>query len=151
MRNACEIAARRCWENMVSVCSGGFYCSYMWDRGIHTRLSMTKMSSWCREVFLSQARSHLHSDGPYLSQASFITPVFLHAHVWELFLVGDQCDNTWSKLQIFKLTSLSLFPSWFMEFLLMSKELNDLSDWVLSHWYPTWKRSHAGADKWRRQ
>lgn len=24
MENACEVAARRCWENMVAVCTGGF-------------------------------------------------------------------------------------------------------------------------------
>ena len=26
----------------------------------------------------------------------------------------------------------------------MPKELNGLSDWVLSHWFPMWKSSHAG-------
>jgi hypothetical protein len=34
-----------------------------------------------------------------------------------------------------------------MEFLHMPKELNGLSDRVLSHWFPTKKNSHAGADK----
>ena len=38
-------------------------------------------------------------------------PVFLPKLTWELLLVGNQCDNTWSKLQIFKLTSFSLFSS----------------------------------------
>ena len=49
-----------------------------------------------------------------------------------------------------------------MEFLRMPKELNDLSvwmlnglsDWVLSHWFPTEKSSHAGAGRkigqWKR-
>ena len=74
-------------------------------------------------------------------------PVFLPAHVWELLLVVNQCDNSQSKLQIFKLTSLSLFPNQLMEFVHMPKELNDLSDWVLSHWFPTGKRSHAGAGR----
>ena len=62
-------------------------------------------------------------------------------------------DNTWSKLQIIKLTSLSLFPSQLMEFHHMPKELddfndrafNDLSDRVLSYWFPTRKSSQAGA------
>jgi hypothetical protein len=31
---------------------------------------------------------------------------------WELLLIGNQYDNTQSILQIFKLTSLSLFPSY---------------------------------------
>ena len=38
-------------------------------------------------------------------------PVFMLASAWELLLVGNQRDNTWSKSQTFKLTSLSLFPS----------------------------------------
>ena len=39
----------------------------------------------------------------------FRCPVFLPAPAWELLLIGNQCDNTRSKLQIFKLTSLSSF------------------------------------------
>ena len=35
----------------------------------------------------------------------------LPAPAWVLFLVGYQCDNTRSKLQIIKLTSLSLVSS----------------------------------------
>ena len=31
-----------------------------------------------------------------------------------------------------------------MEFVRIPKELNDLSDQVLSHWFPTRKSSHAG-------
>jgi hypothetical protein len=37
-------------------------------------------------------------------------------------------------LYIFELISLSLFPSWLIEFLHMPNELNGLSDPVLSHW-----------------
>ena len=36
-----------------------------------------------------------------------------------------------------------------MEFLGMPKELNDLSDRVLSHWFPPRKSSHAGAGEGR--
>ena len=82
-------------------------------------------------------------------------PVFLPAPTWELFPIGNQYDNTQSKLQIFKLSSLSLFSSWLMEFLHMPKELNGSNGWVLSHWLPTRKSSHAGACKktrrWRRR
>jgi hypothetical protein len=62
--------------------------------------------------------------------------------VWELFLVEKQCDNVQSKLQIFKLTSLSLFPSQLMKFLHMPKELNGYSDHVFSHWFQTAKFPH---------
>ena len=34
-----------------------------------------------------------------------------------------------------------------MEFFHMPKELNGLSDHVLSHWYPTRKSSHTSAGK----
>ena len=71
--------------------------------------------------------------------------VFLPTPAWELFLVGNQCDNTRSKLQILKLTPLSLFPRQLMKFLHMSKKLNDLSDHVLSHWFPMRKSSQACA------
>jgi hypothetical protein len=64
------------------------------------------------------------------------------------------------KVQIFKLTSLSLFPSKLMDFFHMPKKLNGLSDQglnglsdrVLSHWFPMEKKSHASPDKqWRRR
>ena len=38
-------------------------------------------------------------------------PGSLPTHAWELFFVGNQCDNTWLNFKTFKLTSLSLFPS----------------------------------------
>ena len=38
-----------------------------------------------------------------------------------------------------------------MEFLHMPKELNDLSDHVLSHWFPTWKNSYAGVGRKTKQ
>ena len=38
-------------------------------------------------------------------------PVFLPASAWEFFFAGNQCDNTQPKLQIIKLTSLSLVSS----------------------------------------
>ena len=53
----------------------------------------------------------------------------LPAPAWELFLVGNQCDNTW----------------------LNDQALNGLSDRVLSHWFPTRKSSHAGAGRKTRQ
>ena len=58
---------------------------------------------------LSRARSHLHLAGPF--PHLFHSPVFLPALAWELFSIGNQCDKTWSQLQMFKLTSLSSFPS----------------------------------------
>ena len=45
------------------------------------------------------------------------------------------------------LTSLSLFPSQVMEFLHVPKELNGLSDHVLTHWFPTGKSFHTGAGR----
>jgi hypothetical protein len=67
--------------------------------------------------------------------------------------------NIQPKLQVFKLTSLSLFPSWLMELLHMPKKLNCLSDWalnglidrVLSHWFPTGQSSHTCADRKSRE
>ena len=42
-----------------------------------------------------------------------------------------------------------------MEFLHMLKELNNLSDWILSRWFPKGKSSHASAGRktvqWRRR
>ena len=38
-----------------------------------------------------------------------------------------------------------------MEFLHMPKELNGLSDWVLSHKFPTRKSSHADANRKTKQ
>ena len=34
-----------------------------------------------------------------------------------------------------------------MDFFHMQKELNGLSDWVLSYWFPMGKSSHASAGK----
>jgi hypothetical protein len=95
---------------------------------------------------LSRARSHLCSAGPAPPTPPSL-PGLPARLAWELLLIGKQCENTWSKSQIFKLTTLSLFPSWLMEFLHMPKELNGLSDWVLSHWYPTRRSSHVGAGR----
>ena len=57
--------------------------------------------------------------------------------------------------KIFEFTSLSLFSSSSMEFLHMPKELNGLSDRVLSHWFSMWKSSHASVGRktgqWRRR
>ena len=49
--------------------------------------------------------------GPRLNYICVSMSPSLPAHVWEFFLARNQCDNTQSKLQIFKLTSLSLFSS----------------------------------------
>ena len=104
--------------------------------------------------------SHLQLVTPWLgSQLHFRLgwapplPCLLHnqvallAHVWELFLIGNQCDNTRSELQMFKLASLSLCPSYWMELLHMPKELTGVSDWVLPRWCPTGKRIYTGAGR----
>ena len=69
-------------------------------------------------------------------------------HVWELFVVGNQYDSTLSKLQTFKLTSLSSFPNYLMEFLHMPKKLNGSSDWILSHGFPTRKHETMIGENW---
>ena len=52
------------------------------------------------------ARSHLHSVGSRPSDISFTAAVFLHAPVWVLFPIGNQCDN------IMSLEPLSSFGMW---------------------------------------
>jgi hypothetical protein len=99
------------------------------------------------------ARSHLHSVGPRPAPATPLPRLLYcpHLHGTSSPSGMNQCDNTWSNLQIFKLTSLSLFSSQLMESLHMPKELDGLSDWVLSHWLPAGKSSHADADKKTKQ
>ena len=69
-------------------------------------------------------------------------PFPLPAPAWELYLIGNQCDNTQSKLQTFKLTSLS--STW------VNSNIYNF-DRVLSHWFPIRKRSHPGAGRKIRQ
>ena len=71
----------------------------------------TLQSSVSRVKTRPHAISQLHSAGALL----FHYPVFMPAPAWELLHVGNQCDNTRSKLRTFKLTSLSSFPGWLME------------------------------------
>ena len=104
-------------------------------------------------AFWPRARSHLHSVGPCPFNAFFT--VFLLAHVWELFPVGNQCDNTLS------LKSLSSFGMWRNSIYYLGNNesvvnLNNYNfDWVLSHWFPTSKSSHACVGRkigqWRRR
>ena len=100
------------------------------------------MGPWM--FLLAWAKSHLHSLGSTPPTPPSLPDLLARTCVG-LFLMWNQCDNTQSKLQIIKLTPLSLFPSWLMEFLHMPKELNGLSDHVLSHWFPKEKNSHACA------
>ena len=89
----------------------------------------------------TRARSQLHSAGPHASFTARCSCLHMR---WELFLVGNQCDNTQSNSQM--LTSLSLFLSYLMEFLHMPKELDGFSDWRLSHWFSKTKSYHGIQD-----
>jgi hypothetical protein len=74
-------------------------------------------------------------------------PLFLLTHVWELFPIGNQCDNAWS------LKPLSSFRMWRNFINQLGNNENDLNlnicifDRVLSNWLPTRKASHAGANR----
>ena len=82
-------------------------------------LATTKIFIWAPKtmtrkkimaVIWPRARSHLHSAGPCPSHASF-TARSSYPHLrGNSSSLEKQCDNTRSKLQIFKLTSLFSFP-----------------------------------------
>ena len=78
-------------ENPELICICSWY--YYYDL-------CTYNDSWAR------ARSHLHSGGSHTFPRLLHCPVFLPASVWELFPVGNQCDNTRS------LKLLSSFDMW---------------------------------------
>ena len=94
-----------------------------------------------------QARSHLRSVGPRPSHASF-TPrsscMHLHGNSSSLATnVTIPCQNyTYSSWHHFHYSQVNWWS-----FLHMPKELNRLSDHVLSYWFPTGKSSHAGAGR----
>ena len=93
-----------------------------------------------------QAKSHLCSAGPRPSyphlcgnSSSLGTNVIIHGQNYKY--------SSWHHLYYSQVHRWSSFTC--------QNELNDLSDRVLSHWFPTRKSSHAGADRktghWRKR
>ena len=86
---------------------------------------------------------------------SFTVWSSLLAHAWELFLVGNQCDNTHS------LKPFGSFGMWKNSIKSLGNNESDVNlnicniDRVLSHWFPTRRSTHASASRktgqWRRR
>ena len=105
-------------------------------------------------IITPHARSHLHAVGSRPSHASFTVRSSCPHMRGNSSSLGTNVTIPNQYFQVFKLTSLSLFTRYLIEFLHMSKKLNDLSDRVLSQWFPKRKSSYAGADRetgqWRK-
>ena len=150
-----------CWYNQWSVvCSRWgnpeaswwstivFLSMPLMDGQLHHLLKSWDLLTFQTRFSLPWVGSHFHSFGPRPSHTSFIAQSscpHLHGNSFSLgtnVIIPGQ-NHKYSSWHHFHYPQVD----WWSSFTCMPKELNGLSDRVLSHWFPMRKNSHANEGK----